>query len=162
MFRGRMSDISPFEDRLSSYGKLAENKEGFPLVVSQDEGSLGDQQWSLSADHVQGVGSDCDNFAVKAKSAALDVELAIKGVRYDIMNEETTATRKKNDDIVLRLQKLHETYSFFNQEADVSGPEDTELEVVEEEPKEEIVYRSPFQGRLKEGNEKITLEAHIQ
>ncbi|WMV30511.1 hypothetical protein MTR67_023896 [Solanum verrucosum] len=28
--------------------------------VSQDEGSLGDQQWSSSAGHVQGVGSGRD------------------------------------------------------------------------------------------------------
>ncbi|KAH0691971.1 hypothetical protein KY289_019329 [Solanum tuberosum] len=33
-------------------------RKGFPFVVSQDEGSLGDQQWSSSAGHVQGVGSD--------------------------------------------------------------------------------------------------------
>ncbi|WMV26414.1 hypothetical protein MTR67_019799, partial [Solanum verrucosum] len=32
----------------------------FPLVVSQDEGSLGDQQWFSSAGHVQGVGSGRD------------------------------------------------------------------------------------------------------
>ncbi|WMV49063.1 hypothetical protein MTR67_042448 [Solanum verrucosum] len=29
--------------------------------VSQDEGSLGDQQWSSSAGHVQGVGSGRDS-----------------------------------------------------------------------------------------------------
>uniref|UniRef100_M1DDA2 Uncharacterized protein n=1 Tax=Solanum tuberosum TaxID=4113 RepID=M1DDA2_SOLTU len=85
--------------------------------------------------------------------------------RYAIMNEETAAMRKKHDvfnnDITMRLQKLRGKYSFFNQEATVSGPEGTGLEVVEEELEEEIVYRLPFQGRLKEGNDKITLEAHI-
>uniref|UniRef100_M1CGJ6 Uncharacterized protein n=1 Tax=Solanum tuberosum TaxID=4113 RepID=M1CGJ6_SOLTU len=41
--------------------------------------------------------------------------------RYAIMNEETVAMRKEHDafnnDITLRLQKLHEKYPFFNQEA---------------------------------------------
>ncbi|WMV20164.1 hypothetical protein MTR67_013549, partial [Solanum verrucosum] len=32
------------------------------LVVSQDEGSLGDQQWFLSVGHVQGVDSGRDTF----------------------------------------------------------------------------------------------------
>jgi len=31
------------------------------LVVSQDEGSLGDQQWFLSVGHVLGVGSGRDS-----------------------------------------------------------------------------------------------------
>ncbi|WMV58130.1 hypothetical protein MTR67_051515 [Solanum verrucosum] len=30
--------------------------------VSQDEGSLGDQQWFSSVGHVQGVGMDRDNY----------------------------------------------------------------------------------------------------
>lgn len=41
------------------------------LVVSQDESSLGDQQWSSRAGHVQGVDSDRDNLLrsdVRAKS----------------------------------------------------------------------------------------------
>ncbi|WMV23349.1 hypothetical protein MTR67_016734, partial [Solanum verrucosum] len=42
-----------------------------PLGVSQDEGSLGDQQWSSSAGHVQGVGSGhdktTDTFALYSK-----------------------------------------------------------------------------------------------
>uniref|UniRef100_M1DND8 Uncharacterized protein n=1 Tax=Solanum tuberosum TaxID=4113 RepID=M1DND8_SOLTU len=96
----------------------------------------------------------------QAKSAALDVELATMMVRFAIMNQETTAMRKKDDDIALRLQRLREKYSYFNQEANVTGPEYTELEAIEEEPEEEIVYRPPFQGRLKEGDEKITLETY--
>ncbi|WMV38413.1 hypothetical protein MTR67_031798 [Solanum verrucosum] len=43
----------------------------FPLVVSQDEGSLGDQQWSSSAGHVQGVGSGRDTFRGVNKVEAL-------------------------------------------------------------------------------------------
>uniref|UniRef100_M1DKK6 Uncharacterized protein n=1 Tax=Solanum tuberosum TaxID=4113 RepID=M1DKK6_SOLTU len=85
----------------------------------------------------------------QAKSVALDEELAAKMVRYTIINEETTSMRKKDDafnkDITMRLQKLCEKYSFFNQEANVSCPEGTEPEVVEEEPEEEVVYRPPFQ-----------------
>ncbi|WMV07327.1 hypothetical protein MTR67_000712 [Solanum verrucosum] len=33
--------------------------------VSQDEGSLGDQQWSSSAGHVQGVGSGRDTCGLR-------------------------------------------------------------------------------------------------
>ncbi|KAK4710384.1 hypothetical protein R3W88_004897 [Solanum pinnatisectum] len=85
-------------------------------------------------------------------NAALDEELAAKMARYAVMNEETAAMRKEHDvfnkDITKRLQKLHGKYSFFNQEADVSGPDGIGPEVVKEEPEEEIVYKPPFQGQL--------------
>ncbi len=45
-----------------SVGLVYFQKWGVTLVVSQDEGSLGDQQWSSSAGHVQGVGSGRDNY----------------------------------------------------------------------------------------------------
>uniref|UniRef100_M1DQ46 Uncharacterized protein n=1 Tax=Solanum tuberosum TaxID=4113 RepID=M1DQ46_SOLTU len=75
---------------------------------------------------------------VQAKSAALDAELATK-----------TASKAARNIL------------FFHEKADVTGPEDTELEAIKEEPEEEIVYRPPFQGHHKEGNKKTTLEAHI-
>ncbi|WMV45132.1 hypothetical protein MTR67_038517 [Solanum verrucosum] len=36
--------------------------------VSQDEDSLGDQQWSSSVGHVQGVGSDRDSMCIYLRS----------------------------------------------------------------------------------------------
>ncbi|WMV07944.1 hypothetical protein MTR67_001329, partial [Solanum verrucosum] len=39
--------------------------------VSQDKGSLGDQQWSSSAGHVQGVGSGCDKLGIRAQSLSV-------------------------------------------------------------------------------------------
>uniref|UniRef100_M1DR84 Uncharacterized protein n=1 Tax=Solanum tuberosum TaxID=4113 RepID=M1DR84_SOLTU len=101
--------------------------------------------------------------AAQAKSAALDAELAAKVARYAIMNEETITMRKEHDvfnnDITMRLQKIHEKCSFFNQEAS-SGPEGTGPESAEEELEEEIIYKPPFQGRWKEGNGKIAPEAY--
>uniref|UniRef100_M1DQS9 Uncharacterized protein n=1 Tax=Solanum tuberosum TaxID=4113 RepID=M1DQS9_SOLTU len=89
----------------------------------------------------------------RADNAALDTELAAKMTRYAIMNEKTATMRKENDvfnnDITMRLQKLHGKYYFFNQEANISGPKGTGPEAVEEEPEEEIIYRLPFQGRWK-------------
>ena len=41
------------------------------LVVSQDEGSLGDQQWFLSAGHVQGVDSVGDKLGIRAQSSSV-------------------------------------------------------------------------------------------
>uniref|UniRef100_M1DKH2 Uncharacterized protein n=1 Tax=Solanum tuberosum TaxID=4113 RepID=M1DKH2_SOLTU len=101
---------------------------------------------------------------VQAKNAVLDAELAAKITRHAIINKETTAMRKQcdvfNNDITTRLQKLHRKYSFFNQEANASSPEGTGPETVEEDTREEIVYRPPFQGRWKEENEKIAIEAY--
>ncbi|KAK4715537.1 hypothetical protein R3W88_013875 [Solanum pinnatisectum] len=98
----------------------------------------------------------------RVANTALDEELAAKMARYATLNKETVAMRKEHDvfnkDITRRLQKIHEKCSFFNQEAN-SGPEDTYPETTEEDTEEEIVYRPPFQGRWKEGNEKITLKA---
>uniref|UniRef100_M1DLV4 Uncharacterized protein n=1 Tax=Solanum tuberosum TaxID=4113 RepID=M1DLV4_SOLTU len=104
--------------------------------------------------------------AAQAKSAALDAELAAKVARYAIKNEETVVMRKEHDvlnnDITMRLQKLRGKYSFFNQEANISSPENTHPGAIEEDTDEEIFYRPPFQGRWKEGSEKITLEAYLQ
>uniref|UniRef100_M1DKT5 Uncharacterized protein n=1 Tax=Solanum tuberosum TaxID=4113 RepID=M1DKT5_SOLTU len=98
----------------------------------------------------------------RAANAALDEELAAKMTRHAIVNEETTVMQKGDDvfknSIAMRFQRLHEEYHILDNAVHV--PEDTELEAVEEEPEEEIVYRPPFQGRCKEGNEKITLEAY--
>uniref|UniRef100_M1CTQ8 Uncharacterized protein n=1 Tax=Solanum tuberosum TaxID=4113 RepID=M1CTQ8_SOLTU len=102
---------------------------------------------------------------IQAANAAPDEDLAVKMARHAIVNEEIVVAQKENDvfnnDITMMLWKLHGKYSFFNQEAIVNGPEGTGPKVVEEEPEEEIVYRPPFQGRWKEGNEKITLEAYL-
>ncbi|WMV53905.1 hypothetical protein MTR67_047290 [Solanum verrucosum] len=54
--------MNPFQirlvDPLGSSGLIP--LAGISLGVSHDEGSLGDQQWSSSAGHVQGVGSGRD------------------------------------------------------------------------------------------------------
>ncbi|WMV09590.1 hypothetical protein MTR67_002975 [Solanum verrucosum] len=42
-----------------------------PLVASQDEGSLGEQQWFLSADHVQRVGFGRDKLCIRAQSSSV-------------------------------------------------------------------------------------------
>ncbi|WMV29667.1 hypothetical protein MTR67_023052, partial [Solanum verrucosum] len=39
--------------------------------VSQDKGSLGDQQWFSSVSHVQGVGSGRDKLGIRAKSSSV-------------------------------------------------------------------------------------------
>ncbi|KAH0738683.1 hypothetical protein KY290_037388 [Solanum tuberosum] len=48
----------------------------FPLIVSQDEGSLGDQQWSSSVGHVQGVDSDRDTHLRDLNSACIGLTYA--------------------------------------------------------------------------------------
>ena len=112
----------------------------------------------------RGIEVELATAAAQAKSAALDAELAAKMARYAVMNEETVAMRKKHDafnnDITMRLQKLHVKYPFFNQEATNSDPEGTGPESVEEELEEEIVYRPPFKGRWKEENEETASEAY--
>uniref|UniRef100_M1DMT4 Uncharacterized protein n=1 Tax=Solanum tuberosum TaxID=4113 RepID=M1DMT4_SOLTU len=101
--------------------------------------------------------------AAQAKSAALNAESAAKVARYAIMNEETVAMWKEHDvfnnDITMRLQKMRGKCTFFGQETN-NGPEDTHLRAIEEDTEEEIVYRPPLQGRWKEGNEDIALEAY--
>ncbi|KAK4724719.1 hypothetical protein R3W88_027498 [Solanum pinnatisectum] len=96
-------------------------------------------------------------------NATLDEELVAKMTRYAIMNEEMAAMRKEHDvfnnDITMRLQKIHKKCSLFNQEAN-SGPEDTHPGVTEEDIGEEIVYKPPFQGRWKEENENTVLKAY--
>uniref|UniRef100_M1DQN0 Uncharacterized protein n=1 Tax=Solanum tuberosum TaxID=4113 RepID=M1DQN0_SOLTU len=112
----------------------------------------------------RGIEVELATAVAQAKSAALDAELAAKMARYAVMNEKTVAIRKEHDafnnDITLSLQKLHGKYHFFNQEATNSGPEGTGPESIEEELEEEIVYRPPFKGRWKEGNEKIAPKAY--
>ncbi|XP_015160926.1 uncharacterized protein [Solanum tuberosum] len=77
----------------------------------------------------RGIEVELATAAAQAKSAALDAELATKMARYVVLNEETVAMRKEHDafnnDITMRLQKLHGKYPFFNQEATNSGPEGT-------------------------------------
>uniref|UniRef100_M1DRK1 Uncharacterized protein n=1 Tax=Solanum tuberosum TaxID=4113 RepID=M1DRK1_SOLTU len=65
-----------------------------------------------------------------------------------------------NKDITMMLRKPLGEHFFFNQEANISGPEGTGPEATEEDTGEEIVYRPPLQGRWKEGNEKTTLEEY--
>uniref|UniRef100_M1CPN5 Uncharacterized protein n=1 Tax=Solanum tuberosum TaxID=4113 RepID=M1CPN5_SOLTU len=112
----------------------------------------------------RGIEVELATAAAQAKNAALDVELAAKMARYAVMNEKTVAMRKEHDafnnDITMRLQKLHGKYPFFNQEATNSGPEGTGPESVEEELEEEIVYKPPFKGRWKEENEETAPEAY--
>ncbi|KAH0663233.1 hypothetical protein KY284_028164 [Solanum tuberosum] len=59
----------------------------------------------------------------------------------------------------MRLQKIRGKCSFFNQEAN-SGPKDTHPGATEEDVDEEIIYMPPFLGRLKRGDQKITLPAY--
>ena len=99
----------------------------------------------------------------RVANAALDAELAAKMTKCVVIDEETAAVRKKRDalkDITVMLQKPLGKHSFFNQEANISGPEDTGPEATVEDTGEEIFYRPPLQGRWKEGNEKTTLEAY--
>uniref|UniRef100_M1C2V0 G-patch domain-containing protein n=1 Tax=Solanum tuberosum TaxID=4113 RepID=M1C2V0_SOLTU len=69
----------------------------------------------------RGIELELATATAQAKSAALDAELAAKMARYAVINEETVAMRKEHDafnnDITMRLQKLHGKYPFFNQEA---------------------------------------------
>uniref|UniRef100_M1D9J8 Uncharacterized protein n=1 Tax=Solanum tuberosum TaxID=4113 RepID=M1D9J8_SOLTU len=99
----------------------------------------------------------------RAANTALDEDLATKMARYAIMNKETVAMRKEHDvfnnDITMRLQKIREKCSFFNQEAN-NGPEDTHPGATEEDTDEEIIYMPLFLGRLKGGDKKITLPAY--
>uniref|UniRef100_M1CMG0 Uncharacterized protein n=1 Tax=Solanum tuberosum TaxID=4113 RepID=M1CMG0_SOLTU len=112
----------------------------------------------------RGIEVELATVAVQAKSAALDAELMAKMARYAVINEETVAMRKEHDafnnDITTRLQKLYGKYPFFHQEATNSGPEGTGPESVEEELEEEIVYRPPFKGRLKEENGETAPETY--
>uniref|UniRef100_M1D8H1 Uncharacterized protein n=1 Tax=Solanum tuberosum TaxID=4113 RepID=M1D8H1_SOLTU len=99
----------------------------------------------------------------RAANAALDAELAAKMTKCVVIDEETVVVRKKRDAlkyIIVILQKPRRKHSFFSQEANISGPEDTGPEATEEDTGEEIVYRPPLQGRWREGNEKTTLEAY--
>uniref|UniRef100_M1CXS9 Uncharacterized protein n=1 Tax=Solanum tuberosum TaxID=4113 RepID=M1CXS9_SOLTU len=84
----------------------------------------------------RGIEVELATAAAQAKSEALDAELAAKMARYAVMNEETVAMRKEHDafnnDITMRLEKLHRKYPFFNQKATNSGPEGTGPESVEE------------------------------
>uniref|UniRef100_M1DV99 Uncharacterized protein n=1 Tax=Solanum tuberosum TaxID=4113 RepID=M1DV99_SOLTU len=95
-----------------------------------------------------------------AKGAALYVQMATKKMKLDIMDEEITAMWKKDEDIAMRLQRLYEKEPLLDKAVPV--PEDTEPEAVEEEPEEEVVYMPPFQVRLQEGDETITLQVYEQ
>ncbi|WMV55246.1 hypothetical protein MTR67_048631 [Solanum verrucosum] len=48
--------------RAPRYGANTDLTACLMLVISQDEGSFGDQQWFLSVVHVQGVNSSRDRF----------------------------------------------------------------------------------------------------
>uniref|UniRef100_M1DZW8 Uncharacterized protein n=1 Tax=Solanum tuberosum TaxID=4113 RepID=M1DZW8_SOLTU len=84
-------------------------------------------------------------------------------IKCDVISKKTVVVRKEHDvfknDITMRLQKICGKFSFFNQEAN-SGPEDTHLGATEEDADEQIIYMSPFLGRLKGGDKKITLPAY--
>ncbi|WMV28028.1 hypothetical protein MTR67_021413 [Solanum verrucosum] len=58
--------------------------------VSQDEGSLGDQQWSSSAGHVQGVGSgrdrSCPDFHLYQLEASYIVSTIEKSLSFILLN----------------------------------------------------------------------------
>uniref|UniRef100_M1D8Z9 Uncharacterized protein n=1 Tax=Solanum tuberosum TaxID=4113 RepID=M1D8Z9_SOLTU len=99
----------------------------------------------------------------RATNAALDAKLAAKMTKYVVIDEETVVVRKKRDafkDITMTLQKPRGKHSFFSQEATNSDPKGARPEAVEDELEEEIVYRPPFRGRWKKGNEKIALESY--
>uniref|UniRef100_M1DIM3 Uncharacterized protein n=1 Tax=Solanum tuberosum TaxID=4113 RepID=M1DIM3_SOLTU len=97
---------------------------------------------------------------VRAANAALDAELAAKMTKCDDISKKTVIVWKErdvfNNDITMRLQKIRGKCSFFNQEAN-SGPKDTTPGAIEEDADEEIIYMPPFLGRLKGGDQKITL-----
>uniref|UniRef100_M1DES5 Uncharacterized protein n=1 Tax=Solanum tuberosum TaxID=4113 RepID=M1DES5_SOLTU len=99
----------------------------------------------------------------RVANAALDAELAAKMTKCDVISKKTVAVRKErdvfNNDITKRLKKIRGKCSFFNQEAN-SGPKDTNPGDTEEDVNEEIIYMPPFLGRLKGGDQKITLPAY--
>uniref|UniRef100_M1AQF9 Uncharacterized protein n=1 Tax=Solanum tuberosum TaxID=4113 RepID=M1AQF9_SOLTU len=99
----------------------------------------------------------------RAANAALDAKLAAKMTKCNVISKKTVAVQKEHDifknDITMRLQKIRGKCSFFNQEAN-SGPEDTHPGATEEDVDEEIIYMPPFLGRLKGGDQKITLPAY--
>uniref|UniRef100_M1DER4 Uncharacterized protein n=1 Tax=Solanum tuberosum TaxID=4113 RepID=M1DER4_SOLTU len=95
-----------------------------------------------------------------AKSAALDVEIATKKIKFAIIDEEIVVTLRKEEEATLEIQRLRKKYPLLDKEAKVYVPEDTKPEVAEEEPEEKVIYMPPFQGRLKEGDQKITLQAY--
>uniref|UniRef100_M1ANK2 Uncharacterized protein n=1 Tax=Solanum tuberosum TaxID=4113 RepID=M1ANK2_SOLTU len=78
----------------------------------------------------------------RTANAALDAELAAKMTKCVVIDEETAVVQKKRDalkDITVMLQKPLGKHSFFNQEANISGPEDTGPEATKEDTGEEIV-----------------------
>ncbi|WMV33915.1 hypothetical protein MTR67_027300 [Solanum verrucosum] len=67
----------------------------FPLVVNQDEGSLGDQQWSSSAGHIQGVGSGRDS-SIGPESQVLTMnKYCVNGFKFQ--TEEVSRNTKTNN-----------------------------------------------------------------
>ncbi|KAK6777924.1 hypothetical protein RDI58_024642 [Solanum bulbocastanum] len=90
----------------------------------------------------------------RAASTALDEELAVKMARHAIVKEETAAMRKGDNvfknNIAMRLQRLRKENPLLDNAVPV--PENNESKAVEGESGEEIIYRSPSQGRWKEGN----------
>uniref|UniRef100_M1DCR4 Uncharacterized protein n=1 Tax=Solanum tuberosum TaxID=4113 RepID=M1DCR4_SOLTU len=93
----------------------------------------------------------------RTANAALDAKLAAKMTKCVVIDEEIVVVRKKRDAlkyITVMLQKPLGKHSFFNQEANISGPEDTGPEATEEDTGEEIIYRPPLQGHGRKGMRK--------
>ena len=90
-----------------------------------------------------------------AKSMSLKEELSVEMEKFTSMREMMVALRKKNkafhNDMIDKLQKMGEKYPAYEQGAN-SGPHNAHHEVTEEDDDEEIVYKTPFLGRLKGGD----------
>ena len=98
---------------------------------------------------------DSETAALLAKSMSLDKELTVEMEEFASVRERMVALRKKNkafhSDIIDKLQKMGKKYPVYEQGAN-SGPDNAHPEVTEEDDDEEMVYKPPFLGRLKEGD----------
>ncbi|TMW86097.1 hypothetical protein EJD97_021959 [Solanum chilense] len=98
---------------------------------------------------------ESENAALLAKSMSLDEELTVEMEELTAMRERMSALRKKNKafhiNMIDKLRKMGEKYPVYEQGAN-SGPDNAHPEVTKEDDDEEIIYKPPFLGRLKEGD----------
>ncbi|KAH0685425.1 hypothetical protein KY290_016696 [Solanum tuberosum] len=80
------------------------------MMQTQDEGSLGDQQWFLSASHVQGVDSGRDTLYKRSQNEQRDfdkrVEIEVQKVTSTLKIEMEEKLFKAKEDIKVMDKKL--------------------------------------------------------
>ncbi|TMX02568.1 hypothetical protein EJD97_021074, partial [Solanum chilense] len=94
--------------------------------------------------------------ALLAKSMSLDEELIVEMEEFTSMRERMASLRKKNKvfhrNMINKLQKIRKKYPVYeqgtNNDLDNAHPEATG-----EDNEEEIIYKPPFLGRLKGGDQ---------